>query len=106
MGIEVLEFLRAGGRRTTEQDQELVVSLCGRKPGGVGILVRAWEPPMLDLLDFIAGIRRQCGPKQPVIVLLWGGPDRVSAAELETWQLTLGRLADPDLHLEIIGQPA
>ena len=104
MGIEALEFLRAGGRQTTEQDQELVVSLCRARPEAVCILVKAWEPPMLDLLDFVRGIREQCGRKKPLIVLLWGGADGVTAADRETWQLTLGQLADPDLHVESVGQ--
>lgn len=106
MGIEALEFLHAGGRQTTDQDQELVASLCRRKLEGVGILVKAWEPPMLDFLDFVRGIRRQCGQKKPVIVLLWGGQEGVTAPDRETWQLTLGQLGDPDLHVEIMGQAA
>ncbi|MEN8106822.1 MAG: DUF2868 domain-containing protein [Pseudomonadota bacterium] len=104
MGIEVLEFLRAGGRQTTEQDQELATSLCRHKPEGVGILVKAWEPPLMDFLDFVRGIRRQCGQKKPFIVLLWGGQDGVTAADRETWQLTLAQLGDPNLHVEGIGQ--
>ena len=106
MGIEVLEFLRAGGRQSTEQDQELAASLCRHKPEGVAILVKAWEPPLLDFLDFVRGIRRQCGRENPLIVLLWGGQDGVTAPDRETWQLTLGQLGDPDLHVEVIGQAA
>ena len=106
MGIEAQEFLQAGGRQTTEQDLELVESLCGRKPEGIGILVKAWEPPMLDFLDFIRGIRRQCGQQRPVIVLLWGGQEGVYTADRETWRLTLAQLHDPDLHVEITGRQA
>ena len=104
MGIEALEYLRAGGRQTTEQDEELAASLCRHRPKGVGILVKAWEPPLLDFLDFVRGMRQQCGQKKPLIVLLWGGQDSVSAADRETWQLTLAQLGDPDLHVEVIGQ--
>jgi hypothetical protein len=104
MGIEALEFLRAGGRQTTQQDQQLATSLCRHKPEGVGILVKAWEPPLLDFLDFVRGIRRQCGDKKPLIVLLWGGQDGVTATDRETWQLTLAQLGDPNLHVEVIGQ--
>ncbi|HHH43502.1 MAG TPA: DUF2868 domain-containing protein [Gammaproteobacteria bacterium] len=104
MGIEALDFLRAGGRQTTAQDHELVASLCKQKPQGIGILVKSWEPPLLDLLDFVRAVRRQCGAKMPVIVLLWGGEDTVRAADLETWQATLAQLGDPDLHVEAVGQ--
>jgi len=102
LGIEALKFLRAGGRQTTEQDLELIASLCQGRPEGVCILAKAWEPPMLDLLDFVRGIRQQCGRKKPLIVLLRGGPEGVTAADRETWQLTLGQLGDPDLHVESV----
>lgn len=106
MGIEALELLRAGGRQTPEQDRELVDALCRRKPEGVCILVKAWEPPMLDFLDFTRGMRRQCGGRKPLIVILCGAADGVRVADRDTWQLTLGQLADPDLHVETIGQTA
>jgi hypothetical protein len=104
LGIEALEFLHAGGRQSTEQDQKLLASLCRGKPEGVGILVKAWEPPMLDFLDFVRGIRRECDQKIPVIILLWGGRESVNASDRETWRLTLGQLRDPDLHVEIMDQ--
>jgi len=104
MGIEPLDFLRAGGRQSTEQDKELAASLCRDRPESIGLLVKAWEPPMLDFLDFVRGVRQQCGRKKPLIVLLRGGPDGVTAADRETWQLTLSQLADPDLHIESVGQ--
>lgn len=104
MGIQPQEQLTAGGRQTTEQDQELLISLCQGKLEGVCILVKAWEPPMLDFLDFVRGLRRQCGQKTPIIILLWGGEKGITMADRETWQLTLGQLADPGLHLEPIGQ--
>ncbi len=104
MGIETLEFLRAGGRQSTEQDTALLTNLCRQKLEGIGILVKAWEPPLLDFLDFVRGIRRQCGPKKPVVVLLWGGKDGITIADRNTWQVTLAQLGDPDLHIETIGQ--
>ena len=106
MGIEPLEHLRAGGRQTTKQDQELVLGLCQQKPEGVGILVKAWEPPMLDFLDFVSSIRQQCGRKIPILVLLWGEQDGITVPDRETWHQTLAGLADPDLHVESIGQAA
>jgi hypothetical protein len=104
MGVEAREFLRAGGRQSTEQDRELVASLCRSRPEGVCVLVKVWEPPMLDLLDFLRDIRQQCGGSKPLIVLLRGGEDGISVADRETWQKTLGQLGDPDLHVESIGQ--
>lgn len=104
MGIEVTEWLRAGGRQTTVQDEALVASLCRERPEAVGILVKAWEPPMLEMLDFLRGLRQQCDHNRPLVVLLRGGPEGVSTSDRETWQLTLGQLGDPDLHVESLGK--
>ncbi|NHN36159.1 DUF2868 domain-containing protein [Pseudomaricurvus alcaniphilus] len=100
MGVEPLEFLRAGGRQTLEQDQQMLAALARDKPAALALLVKAWEPPMLDLLDFLRDIRQQLGEEKPLLVLLWGGAEQVSGADRETWQLTLGQLGDPNLHVE------
>ena len=104
LGIEVLALHEAGGRRSTQQDGELVASLCGHEPEGVCVLVKAWEPPMLEFLDFLRGLRQQCGGKRPIVVLTLGEADDVSASDRETWQLTLGQLGDPNLHVETVDQ--
>ncbi len=104
MGIRVQAFYPAGGRQSTEADAVLGRSLCRESRVGIGILVRAWEPPMLEFMDFLSGIRRQCGDRKPVIVLLMGDAGGVTAVDRDTWQLTLGQLRDPDLHVEAIGE--
>ena len=103
MGLAAQGLLTAGGIRTTDQDRATILALSKRKPEGVAVIVKAWEPPMLEFLDFIQGIREQGRKRQPIIVLLWGDKDGVSRRDLETWQLTLRQLKDPDLHVEAIG---
>jgi hypothetical protein len=103
MGIEPLDFLNAGGARSTAQDNATVAALCKQGSDGVAVIAKAWEPPLLEFLDFLQEIRAQCGRRQPLIVVLWGGPSGVSERDREAWQLTLRQLRDPDLHLESIG---
>ncbi len=102
IGIEAGDFLSAGGARSTDQDRASVASLCRRAREGVAIVTKAWEPPLLEFLDFVQAVRAQCDRRQPIVILLWGGPSPVSAAERETWELTLRQLTDPDLHIEAI----
>jgi hypothetical protein len=103
MGISCQDFLTAGGTRTTDQDNATIVSLCNLKPEGVAVIVKSWEPPLLEFLDFIHSMREQCNRQQPIIILLWGGRDGVDGRDRETWQLTLRQLKDPDLHIEAMG---
>jgi len=103
MGISFKDFLPAGGTRTTDQDNATIMSLCRLKPQGIAVMVKSWEPPLLEFLDFIHSIREQCNRQQPIIILLWGGADSVTERDHETWQLTLRQLKDPDLHIEAMG---
>jgi hypothetical protein len=61
----------------------------------------AWEPPLLELLDFLAELRRRVGTAASIVVA--PVPERareVSTVELETWMRAMGRLADPHLYVE------
>lgn len=104
LGIEALAYHDAGGRNSTSQDAELVTTLCQSDPAGIAILIKAWEPPMFEFLDFVRAIRQQCADKMPVVILLQGEvASAVSMADRETWHITLSQLGDPNLHIEILG---
>jgi hypothetical protein len=103
LGLEALEFHPAGGSRALREDDEIIAGLCRDKSTGVAVIVKSWEPPLLDLLDFLRGVRGKCSRQQPVIVLLWGGDAEVSERDREAWRVTLRKLGDPDLHVESIG---
>jgi len=103
LGIRQESLFAAGGKRSTEQDSATVTSVCESRPQGVVVVVKCWEPPLLDLLDFLRALRTSCSRPLPLIVLLWGGREGVGEAELDSWRRTLSQLQDPDLHLEVIG---
>jgi hypothetical protein len=104
MGIEPLEFLSAGGARSTQQDQATVAALCRDTGAGVAVITKSWEPPLLEFVDFLHSVRARCTRRQAIIVLLWAGRDRgVLERDRETWRSTLRQLKDPDLHVEVIG---
>ncbi|MGD8841843.1 MAG: DUF2868 domain-containing protein [Gammaproteobacteria bacterium] len=103
LGIEALDFHPAGGSRSLREDGEIIAGLCREKSTGVAVIVKSWEPPLLDLLDFLRGVRGKCSRQQPVIVLLWGADADVSERDREAWSVTLRKLGDPDLHVESIG---
>lgn len=102
MGLKPLDFLTAGGARSTDEDAATIAALCRKGAEGIAVIVKAWEPPLLEFLDFIQGIRTQCDHRRPILVLLWGGPESVQETDRETWQLTLGQLKDPELHIAVL----
>jgi Protein of unknown function (DUF2868) len=106
LGIEPRDWLAAGGVRSTQQDREMVAALCHSADEGVAVVARAWEPPLLEFVDFIQNLRAQCNRRQAILVLLWGGREKVEARERDAWRLTLAQLKDPDLHVEVLGPAA
>lgn len=102
IGIEPLDLRHAGGAQSTEQDQSTIAELCRQRDQGVAIIVKAWEPPLLEFVDFVQQVRSRCMQGQPLIVLLWGGEAPVSDSDAGVWSLTLRQLQDPNLYVEAI----
>ena len=68
---------------------------------GIAISIKAWEPPMLEFVDFVSMVRQSVSTSLPIIVLLNPLPDQVvSATQIETWETALGAVSDSALYLE------
>lgn len=92
----------AGGARSSAQDRELIVRLVDCAAPAVLIIAKAWEPPTLDLLDFIEALRTALEPGAIVAVMpvaivngALAAPDK---AHRETWQLALGQAHLGNVH--------
>jgi hypothetical protein len=84
----------AGGSRSTAQDRELVRALAGAD-AAVLVLAKAWEPPTLELVDFIAELRAALPARHPLalapVMVHDGAATPADAARIVTWQLALSR---------------
>jgi len=68
------------------------------------VLTRAWEPPLLEFLDFVAALRSALGSEPSIIVSpVAESTTGVEPQQRETWSRAIGRLADPHLYLETGG---
>jgi hypothetical protein len=65
------------------------------------VFTPAWEPPLLELLDFLAELRRRAGSGLSIVVApVPDGRRAVTDVERATWTRAVGRLADPKLYVE------
>jgi hypothetical protein len=55
------------------------------------LCVRGYEPPVLDLVDFVADLRRAMGAERGIAVALAGG----RPSDVSTWRRKLATLGDP-----------
>ncbi|HEX9640209.1 MAG TPA: DUF2868 domain-containing protein [Candidatus Krumholzibacteria bacterium] len=108
-GLGAEHWHSAGGTRTPEQDQEVISAAAKeQKDSSVLILVKAWEPPMAEILDFLRALRRETKRERMLLVapvgrdasgaLVSADPD-----DLKVWQQSIGRVADPWLRLLQLG---
>lgn len=101
-GLEVGDVLEAGGGRGLDADNATLERLDPRPDRTLVVLTPAWEPPVLELLDFLTALRARVGDGVSIVVVpLPDGNVPVTAAERETWQRAVGRLDDPRLYVEV-----
>jgi hypothetical protein len=103
LGLDVTRVASAGGGELAA-DRAALEDLA--KAGGETVLVLtpAWEPPLLELLDFLAELRRRVGSAVSIVVApVPDGPRAVTDVERATWTRAIARLADPKLYVETGG---
>jgi len=65
------------------------------------VFTPAWEPPLLELLDFLAELRRRVGAAASIVVTpVPDGERAVTEVERATWSSAIARLADPRAYVE------
>jgi hypothetical protein len=100
LGFELASIAEAGGGRAMVDDRA-ALEQAGDGAHPVVVFAPAWEPPLLELLDFLAELRRRLGTAASIVVTpVPEGAREVSTLELETWMRAMGRLADPHLYVE------
>ena len=99
LGVSLNTIVEAGGERTLDDDRAAIDRLGGAT--GVVVFTRAWEPPLLEFLDFVSALRSALGTEASIVVSpVAEGADGVAQSQRETWARAIGRVADPRLYLE------
>lgn len=94
-----------GGAGSGRDDDDLMRALA-RGGGAPAFLVKAWEPPLLELVDVLAGLRDALGDGAPVWVLPLAedAGDGLRLADAEsgrTWRRRLDATGDPWLAVRL-----
>ena len=100
---QIIGVHHAGGRRSISADAETIAALAASPASaGIALVVKAWEPPVMELFDFIRDLRESAGPRRLIIVAptgiqTTGGLTPPEPADLAQWEKRLRRLQDPAL---------
>jgi hypothetical protein len=93
----------AGGRASLTQDRETVERIAAVAPQQVVVFTRAYEPPLLELLDFVVMLRRRLRETVSIIVCpLPEAGGHATAEQIDAWRRTVGTLRDSKVYVETI----
>lgn len=106
VGLRAESILR-GGEASLETDRE-VVRRAAAGEGAVAVLVKAWEPPVLEFVDFLGDLRGALGAGRPIVVLPVGVAGGEAAppepGDALQWQRRLDAAGDPWLSVLAISR--
>lgn len=104
-GLVAGQHLQAGGARPIEADAEVLERVAAEAPDTVPVvLVKAWEPPLLELLDWLAELRGALGADRSILVLPLaldeaGRPTPPAPADAAVWKRKVAAVGDPWLSV-------
>jgi hypothetical protein len=104
----VIDVHPAGGARSLADDREVIRRLAeSGAETSVVVVVRAWEPPVLEFVDFVSDLRSALGEAVsiaiiPVALGADGGPEAAPEADFSQWQRRLIALGDPWLSIRAL----
>ncbi|MBB6428907.1 DUF2868 domain-containing protein [Algisphaera agarilytica] len=88
------QALDAGGGRSLDEDRQTIEAAAAQAPEHpVLIRVKAWEPPVLEFLDFLGDLRRALGDGRSIEVQPIGQGDHA------VWKKKLASVGDPWLRM-------
>ena len=96
--------LPAGGGRSLAHDRATADRVAALGARRIAIFTRAYEPPLLDVLDFLGVLRGKLGATVSIVVCPMpeaGGS--VTPDDLDAWRRTLATLHDARLYVEALG---
>ncbi|BAW80820.1 hypothetical conserved protein [Candidatus Nitrosoglobus terrae] len=105
VAVKISHVMPAGGKCSIEQDQRVIEELCAIREAAIIIVVKSWEPPLLDFLDFLEALRTALGLERIVMVVPVSFDDKrnlvsTDPKDLDIWRQKLQSLGDPRLAFQ------
>lgn len=100
LGLDVLDVAEAGAGQLTS-DRAALERVAADRAQTLVVFTPAWEPPLLELRDFLAELRQRIGPAASIVVApVPDGPRAVTELERATWHRAITQLGDPKIYVE------
>lgn len=103
LGMRITALYAAGGNAAVDHDQEVIEALANEAAPRIALLCRGFEPPLLELLDFVEALSKTNRGRSLVLVLVGERGRRVEDRDLAVWRSAVDRLALSRLYVEAAG---
>ena len=102
LGLELAgEPIAAGGGASQSDDATVMDSIADGEPRQIVVFVRAYEPPLLELMDSLTRLRQRLGPHPSIIIHPVPEPGtELAPADVETWHRSIAARRDPRTYVE------
>lgn len=90
--------------------EKLKAMLSGRDSFSVCLIMEAWQPPILEIMDFVKMVRSAAGKKTIISIMLAGKPrsesvfTKPSETDRSIWSSSVARLLDPYILITEFGK--
>jgi hypothetical protein len=106
-GVNIATQYSAGGKNTLAEDKKVIEQIHRLEtPMPVIIFVKAWEPPMLELVDFINDLQSVETPQKCIVIpIAFSHENKITAptkAQRESWHQALYRLSERRVSLHML----
>lgn len=109
-GVNPTTWARAGGALPVEEDRRTIDEVAEQAGAAeVLVLVKAWEPPMAELFDFLRDLRARIARERRILIAPVGKGDAGIPSEAEpgaiaTWRHSVARAGDPWMRVLALGE--
>lgn len=93
--------IEAGGERSPDEDRAALQQIPSTLHGTVRVVTKAWEPPLLELHDYLTAMRAHIGADISIVIQPCGEAQApAQAQDLAVWRTSLARLNDPGIYVQ------
>lgn len=93
-------IIEAGGEHSIDADLHALETLSAPPRGVVQVITKAWEPPLLELHDYLNALRERVGRGVSIVVHPVGANGEApSEHDVDVWRRSLVRLQDSEVYV-------
>ncbi len=98
-GVSIEHACLISALDSDEEVAQRLGKLVASKPGRVIIATKGWEPPTLEVVDFVRSVRQLLGEHVTIVVVPFSTDGGINGADRDVWAATLAKANDAKTYV-------